>query len=81
MLLRKIIQHDVRDAAIIGEMQQINHILIADYGTACAFAKTLALNDIADLLHETLEDEKQTDKELTAIANEKINEKARELLM
>ncbi|HEY4799913.1 MAG TPA: DUF892 family protein [Bacteroidia bacterium] len=80
-LLRKIIQHDVRDAAIIGEMQRINHILIADYGTACAFAKTLAMNDVAKLLHETLEDEKQTDNELTAIANEKINGKAREILI
>ena len=78
-LLKKITHHDVRDAAIIGEMQRINHILIADYGTARAFAKTLDLNEIANLLHETLEDEKQTDNELTNLAGKNINERAKEL--
>ncbi len=80
-IFKHIPHHDVRDAAIIAEIQQISHLLISDYGTACAFARSLALEDVAKLLHETLEDEKSSDKEFSVIAKEKINSRAKGTLV
>lgn len=79
-LLKHISKKDLRDAAIIAELQRINHILITDYGTACAFAKVLELEDVAKHLQNILEDEKKTDQQLSSLAKEKINIKATELL-
>lgn len=55
----------LRDAAIICKAQKIEHYEIATYGTLCTFAKQLDLSDAADLLHETLNEEKSADKSLT----------------
>lgn len=66
----------VRDAGIILASQKVEHYEIATYGTLCTFAKTLGENDAASLLHETLEEEKDADAELTEIAESFINERA-----
>lgn len=58
----------VRDAAIIGAVQRIEHYEIAGYGVAKTFATQLELYDIAELLKETLEEEGNADKKLTSIA-------------
>jgi ferritin-like metal-binding protein YciE len=65
----------IRDAQLIGAAQRVEHYEIAAYGTARAFAETLGETKIADLLQETLDEEGETDKKLTALA-ETINEEA-----
>jgi len=66
-------QGPVRDAGIIAASQKIEHYEIATYGTLCAFAKTLGMDDVADILHTTLEEEKQADITLTEAAYNTIN--------
>ena len=66
----------VRDAGIILAAQKVEHYEIATYGTLCAFAKTLGLNDISDLLEKTLKEEREADDTLTQIAESSINEEA-----
>ncbi|WP_187261480.1 YciE/YciF ferroxidase family protein [Pontibacter beigongshangensis] len=68
---------DVMDAALIGCAQRVEHYEIAAYGTVCTYAKQLGLNDALDLLHTTLEEEKQTDMLLTSLAESTINVRAR----
>ena len=63
----------VRDAGIISAAQKVEHYEIASYGTLCSFANTLGLDDAADLLKETLNEEKEADELLTRIAESSIN--------
>ena len=66
--------HDgVRDAAIIGAAQRVEHYEIAAYGTAIAHARLLGLDDVASLLEETLEEERAADEKLTEIAETVVN--------
>jgi len=66
----------VRDAAIIAACQKIEHYEIATYGTLCAHAKTLGLDAVAKILHDTLLEEKNADTMLTDTAYNDINFKA-----
>lgn len=59
----------VRDAGIILAGQKVEHYEIATYGTLCAFAKILGEPKAAKLLHETLEEEKDADEQLSSIAS------------
>lgn len=70
----------VRDAGIISAAQKVEHYEIATYGTLCAFAKTLGENDAADLLGQTLVEEKEADENLTKIAETSINMEAAEMI-
>jgi len=63
----------VRDAGIISAAQKVEHYEIASYGTLCAFAKTLGENEVADLLEQTLNEEKEADNTLTTVAESSIN--------
>lgn len=63
----------VRDAGIISAAQKVEHYEIASYGTLCAFAKTLGEDEVADLLEQTLNEEKEADQTLTSIAESSIN--------
>src|SRR5262245_43406259 len=63
----------VRDAGLIGAAQRVEHYEIAAYGTACALANQLGHDDIADLLEQTLEEEKETDRKLTELAESAVN--------
>jgi ferritin-like metal-binding protein YciE len=63
----------VRDAGIIAASQKIEHYEIATYGTLCAFAKTLGENEAAEILHQTLSEEKEADVTLTEAAYNTIN--------
>ncbi len=58
----------VRDAGLIGAAQKVEHYEIATYGTLHALALKLGYKEAAALLAETLQEEKNTDKKLTAIA-------------
>ncbi len=66
----------VRDATIIAAAQKVEHYEIASYGTLRTFADVLGLEDAADLLEETLDEEKSADERLTEIAEAHINEEA-----
>lgn len=63
------------DAALIGAAQRVEHYEIAAYGTVVAFAEVLGENDQAALLESTLNEEKETDEKLTALAGP-INQEA-----
>ena len=66
------------DAGIIASGQKIEHYEIASYGTLQTFASTLGLQEAADLLNETLEEEKAADETLTEVAVSVVNMKAME---
>jgi ferritin-like metal-binding protein YciE len=68
---------DVRDAAIIGIVQRIEHYEIATYGCARTYAQRLNRPDEARLLQETLDEEARNDHRLTEIAEAHINDDAR----
>ncbi len=67
---------EVLDAAIIGAAQAIEHHEIAAYGTARTMAQQLGLTEAAQLLEQTLDEEKQTDARLTQLAEQSVNQKA-----
>ncbi len=64
------------DAALISSAQAVEHYEIARYGTLCRWAKELGMKDAADLLNQTLQEENQTDKDLTKLAEATVNEAA-----
>lgn len=66
----------VRDAGLIGAAQRVEHYEIAGYGTARALANRLGHDDFAELLEETLNEEKETDAKLTELAESAVNEEA-----
>jgi len=71
----------VKDAALISAAQRVEHYEIAGYGTVRTFAKELGYDDAVDLLDKTLEEEGNTNKKLTKLAegsvfNTGINERA-----
>jgi ferritin-like metal-binding protein YciE len=66
----------VRDAALISACQRVEHYEMAGYGSAREFAKLLGQRDVADLLDETLVEEKEADKKLSSISKQ-INAQAK----
>ncbi len=59
----------VRDAGIIGAAQKVEHYEMAVYGTVRNFAEILGEDDHADLLDQTLDEEKKADALLTEISD------------
>jgi ferritin-like metal-binding protein YciE len=62
-----------RDVGIIMAAQKVEHYEIATYGGLVQLATTMGNDEVAALLATTLEEEKQTDQGLTAIAENNIN--------
>ncbi len=67
----------VCDAALISAAQRVEHYEIAGYGTVRTFARQLGYEDQALLLDTTLQEEGDTDKKLTSLAESYINEEAK----
>jgi ferritin-like metal-binding protein YciE len=65
-----------RDVGLIMAAQKVEHYEIATYGSLAQLAKTLGKNDLADLMVQTLEEEKEADELLTSIAENNINVEA-----
>ena len=63
----------VRDAGLIGAAQRVEHYEMAGYGTARTLAKRLGFQDIAISLQQTLEEEGEADRKLTAVAENEVN--------
>ena len=66
----------VRDAGLIAAAQRVEHYEISGYGSARAIANRLGYTTAAELLQQTLDEEKATDQKLTAIAEQKVNTQA-----
>ncbi|HET6993345.1 MAG TPA: DUF892 family protein [Chitinophagaceae bacterium] len=62
-----------RDAAIIVAVQKIGHYKIATYGSLQQLASTLGMEDVSNLLSQSLQEEKNSDLLLSGIADKKIN--------
>jgi ferritin-like metal-binding protein YciE len=69
-------EDSVKDAALICAAQKVEHYEMAGYGCARTFATLLGLDEVADLLQETLDEEGNADKKLTEIAETTINVEA-----
>jgi ferritin-like metal-binding protein YciE len=61
-------EDDIRDAALIGAAQRVEHYEIAAYGCARTFAEHLGHDEAAKLLQQTLDEESAADKKLSEIA-------------
>ncbi len=66
----------VRDAALIADAQRVEHYEIAGYGTVRTLANMLGFADQAALLQQTLDEEGETDKKLTMLAETVVNVEA-----
>lgn len=75
-LMQEDIEEDVLDAGLIAAAQKVEHYEIAAYGCICTYAKLLDLSDEGEILHETLDEEKETDEKLTELAESGINVEA-----
>jgi ferritin-like metal-binding protein YciE len=62
-----------RDVGIIVSAQKVEHYEIATYGSLAHLATTMGEDEVAEILNQTLEEEKETDKLLTQIAENNIN--------
>lgn len=65
-----------RDVGLIFAGQKAEHYEIATYGGMVTLAKTLGYTEAANLLSQTLEEEKKADSTLTQIAENSINYQA-----
>ena len=72
-LMKEKPDDDVLDAGLITAAQHVEHYEMAGYGTCRTWARLLGYPDQARLLQETLDEEKQTDLDLTALAESSIN--------
>jgi len=59
---------ELKDAAIIGAAQRVEHYEIAAYGIVWTFAERLGNDEVAELLQETLTEEEEADERLTEIS-------------
>ncbi|MGQ0562238.1 MAG: YciE/YciF ferroxidase family protein [Gemmatimonadota bacterium] len=75
-MLREDADPDVLDAAMISAAQRVEHYEIAVYGTLRTYADQLGLTEHARLLQQTLDEEGNTDKLLTRIAEKRVNRDA-----
>jgi ferritin-like metal-binding protein YciE len=69
-VMKEAYADEVKDAAIIGAAQRVEHYEIAGYGTVRAFAQLLGETEHVSLLEETLNEEKEADQKLTQLAEE-----------
>jgi ferritin-like metal-binding protein YciE len=67
---------DVRDAALIGAAQRVEHYEIAAYGTLRTYASQLGFSTHVDLLQQSLDEEGETDKRLSQLAESRVNRDA-----
>lgn len=75
-LTSEVADKQVLDAGIIAAAQAVEHYEITRYGSLIAWAKMLGRADCAQILQQTLDEEKATDVKLTALAENDVNRKA-----
>ncbi len=62
-----------RDVALIIAGQKVEHYEIATYGSLVQLARTMGNEEMAQLLQQTLDEEKEADETLTELAMSGIN--------
>jgi ferritin-like metal-binding protein YciE len=75
-LMEEVNTPEVLDAALIAAAQKVEHYEIASYGTLHALAEELGQNEVANLLEQTLNEEKEADEKLNQIALSDVNKAA-----
>jgi len=75
-LLKENAEPEVRDAGLIAAAQRVEHYEIAGYGTVRTYARLLGDDEAGRLLQQTLDEEGETDKKLTRLAEQLINREA-----
>lgn len=75
-VIQSDMESEAKQAALIGAAQRVEHYEIAAYGTARAHARQLGYLKAVELLSQTLEEEKETDRNLTHLAENRVNVKA-----
>lgn len=65
------------DAGLISSAQAVEHYEITRYGTLKRWAEVLGMDDAANLLGQTLNEESATDDALTELADSSVNEMAK----
>lgn len=75
-IINEFEQGVVRDAGIIACAQAVEHYEMARYGALLAWAKACGMKEVAQLLDETLQEEKKADTQLNQMANAEINKQA-----
>jgi ferritin-like metal-binding protein YciE len=75
-MMEEIKTPEVLDVALIGGAQKVEHYEIAAYGTLRALAEALGEKEVAQLLGQTLQEEKETDEKLNQIAISDVNKAA-----
>jgi len=68
-LLKSDAEPEVLDAGMIAAAQRVEHYEIAGYGTVRTYAQLLGRNEWAQLLEQTLQEEKDTDVKLSQLSN------------
>jgi len=66
-------EEEVLDAGLISKAQHVEHYEMAGYGTVRTYALTLGESEHAELLEQTLNEEKEADELLTQLAENSIN--------
>lgn len=64
------------DACLIASGQRAEHYEMAAYGTLVAWAQAMGHTEAAELLQETLDEEKAADQKLSGLAEDGINQQA-----
>lgn len=72
----EIVDEEVLDAALVAAAQTVEHYEISRYGTLIAWSRLLGRDDVAQILDETLAEEKATDEKLNQISIDRINRRA-----
>ncbi|HKP30295.1 MAG TPA: ferritin-like domain-containing protein [Gemmatimonadales bacterium] len=75
-LMEEEVSEDVLDAGLIAAAQKVEHYEIASYGSVKSWAELLGQDEITALLQETLDEEEETDRRLSEIAESVVNAEA-----
>jgi ferritin-like metal-binding protein YciE len=75
-IIKNVKNDEARDAALIAAAQYVENYEKAGYGTAITWAQQMEHGDTADILMQTLEEEKAADEKLSQLAESEINERA-----
>jgi ferritin-like metal-binding protein YciE len=67
------------DAALVAAAQRVEHYEMAAYGTLVAWARAMGHDEVAQLLQESLDEEKAADEKLSALAEGGINQEAADI--
>jgi ferritin-like metal-binding protein YciE len=74
--LQEDAEDSVMDAMLIAGAQRVEHYEITAYGTCIAWAEALGLTEVAEVLGESLAEEKAADEKLSTLAESGINDAA-----